>query len=1185
MNTNTAGYYNLFTDTYLFSNFKFIHLICLSSYHAIKDDLLNSFVGESKSEIGKYASGDRTQDIIDSAAHCSHAAIQLRYSFMFSMIHEFLGEWDQALRLALRLILSHSKKRNSFFRGYTAFIDMGFGLCRNILVERSPSKPSAAQLHCDELSHLLDYVAMKICTISLYTDFTAYSVALIRKHTDSISMLREIITGSSLQDNDAAVQEKIYKRLSKVYHEFSVIVEKYEKLHSVRRTPSVIKRSISDIGQGYADTDASSSPSSIAHSEPTEIISKLSNAGKAALGLVTTFLRSTFKRAQSLENVLIDHNVLNPYYDYYLQAIEYRRMALYTSILPNSTPQQVSMQSNDEVEQLLAMFRVAIDILLANDNRRTAEFLTFQVADIYRLCGLYKSAVVNYIKCHSLMAEEIFRILMPDFFSNVMFSCRAEHADHSVNMLAQLLGTQLSSQIGEYILIILSKLTEVLYVSGDEHNPREIQCHSRLCPAFFDANFCIYSNRAYLDEECTYQFTISRSKDAFLSDIRLVRMKLLFSHSEYDHEYIHRSTENNFKSMSNIQQEPELSLIDPVLESASDEPVNVDLNNSQVLVLQRKVVFRKSTKLKLLEILTVWLVANTKVIIKYMLDDHNLSESRLAFRREWLLASGEFSQDPRTKSKSFKCLSDNPEFVAIPKTPSLTFDILCDHHTNTGGTLPAVLKIKNEEDIDINTCVYVEISGDNDFNDSCSALSRNAFSEADQIQLHFAATESRAHTHGKLHIRNQTIGRNNTCEIPLWLFIPFHAPGSYNLSAALIIDAQDRPLGDLNEDLHSSGTLSERSDAQPLKHVLRDIRDTFSEIRELSKPGCPRSAGRNIITSNYCIITRNKGILFTKVFQTEVGLKRIPGDHFFLSPETPTESLIYSKSPPSPTESGISLDHIVSLKLSITEQSDILIRELTVLDAPGIKGSRFSASPAPEINVYCSTSGSERLFCADATNGIVRCACGVLYKFYMRATTFYRLNYILSSDYLQQGDDKIHSDLFVKIVWRSTEKSHVLPSSNSENWHIALLSLDIPQSNILFPISVDMSCAPSPILFEPFKIDYIVYNHSMKSHHIEVRVPQSEDMAFTGVERVSFCLLPLSSRKMSFNMIPLACGSVAVPRITTFKQPDEQYKPNSPKFSTIMDVATSTALCVNEHGIAILVLPKPIRSPDKVEES
>ncbi|KAL5108672.1 Trafficking protein particle complex subunit 11 [Taenia crassiceps] len=83
---------------------------------------------------------------------------------------------------------------------------------------------------------------------------------------------------------------------------------------------------------------------------------------------------------------------------------------------------------------------------------------------------------------------------------------------------------------------------------------------------------------------------------------------------------------------------------------------------------------------------------------------------------------------------------------------------------------------------------------------------------------------------------------------------------------------------------------------------------------------------------------------------------------------------------------------------------------------------------------------------------------------------------------------------------------------------------------VTLPYSVELSLPPFGLLHSPFTISYTLENKTTLPQELNVLLESTEGFAFCGVQLTSIRLLPSSSRKLDFTLLPLRPGYVQLPR-------------------------------------------------------
>ncbi|KAM3186882.1 hypothetical protein ACTXT7_003414 [Hymenolepis weldensis] len=83
------------------------------------------------------------------------------------------------------------------------------------------------------------------------------------------------------------------------------------------------------------------------------------------------------------------------------------------------------------------------------------------------------------------------------------------------------------------------------------------------------------------------------------------------------------------------------------------------------------------------------------------------------------------------------------------------------------------------------------------------------------------------------------------------------------------------------------------------------------------------------------------------------------------------------------------------------------------------------------------------------------------------------------------------------------------------------------------PYTVQLNIPPFGLLHAPFTISYTLENKTTLPQELNVQLESTESFVFCGVQLTSLRLLPNSSRKLDFTLLPLRPGYLQLPRICT----------------------------------------------------
>ena len=67
-------------------------------------------------------------------------------------------------------------------------------------------------------------------------------------------------------------------------------------------------------------------------------------------------------------------------------------------------------------------------------------------------------------------------------------------------------------------------------------------------------------------------------------------------------------------------------------------------------------------------------------------------------------------------------------------------------------------------------------------------------------------------------------------------------------------------------------------------------------------------------------------------------------------------------------------------------------------------------------------------------------------------------------------------------------------------------------------------------LNQPLPIKYSLVNHTASVQQVSVVTEASDAFMFAGLKSLRVCVLPRQSHVLTFNLFPLACGKLPLPR-------------------------------------------------------
>ncbi|VDK32388.1 unnamed protein product [Taenia asiatica] len=135
---------------------------------------------------------------------------------------------------------------------------------------------------------------------------------------------------------------------------------------------------------------------------------------------------------------------------------------------------------------------------------------------------------------------------------------------------------------------------------------------------------------------------------------------------------------------------------------------------------------------------------------------------------------------------------------------------------------------------------------------------------------------------------------------------------------------------------------------------------------------------------------------------------------------------------------------------------------------------------------------------------------------------------LVASD--SQVNAKLHNLGQYIVSWRRRR-----PQMNQEpsfpKSSISTSTFNLPTCSLVtLPYSVELSLPPFGLLHSSFIISYTLENNTTLPQELNVMLESTESFAFCGVQLASLRLLPNSSRKLDFTLLPLRPGYVQLPR-------------------------------------------------------
>ncbi|KAM7535162.1 hypothetical protein Aperf_G00000094289 [Anoplocephala perfoliata] len=102
------------------------------------------------------------------------------------------------------------------------------------------------------------------------------------------------------------------------------------------------------------------------------------------------------------------------------------------------------------------------------------------------------------------------------------------------------------------------------------------------------------------------------------------------------------------------------------------------------------------------------------------------------------------------------------------------------------------------------------------------------------------------------------------------------------------------------------------------------------------------------------------------------------------------------------------------------------------------------------------------------------------------------------------------------------------PKSSITTSTFNLLTCDL----VTLPYTIELNIPPFGLLHAPFTISYTLGNKTSLPQELTMQLEPAESFVFCGVKLASFRLLPNSSRKLDFTLLPLRPGYLPLPRFT-----------------------------------------------------
>ncbi|KAH9285024.1 Trafficking protein particle complex subunit 11 [Echinococcus granulosus] len=103
---------------------------------------------------------------------------------------------------------------------------------------------------------------------------------------------------------------------------------------------------------------------------------------------------------------------------------------------------------------------------------------------------------------------------------------------------------------------------------------------------------------------------------------------------------------------------------------------------------------------------------------------------------------------------------------------------------------------------------------------------------------------------------------------------------------------------------------------------------------------------------------------------------------------------------------------------------------------------------------------------------------------------------------------------------------------------ISSSTFNLPTCGLMtLPYSVELSLPPFGLLHSPLTMSYTLKNKTTLLQELNILLESTESFAFCGVQLASIRLLPSSSRKLDFTLLPLRPGYVQLPRFQLWSGP------------------------------------------------
>ncbi|VDO15653.1 unnamed protein product [Rodentolepis nana] len=127
------------------------------------------------------------------------------------------------------------------------------------------------------------------------------------------------------------------------------------------------------------------------------------------------------------------------------------------------------------------------------------------------------------------------------------------------------------------------------------------------------------------------------------------------------------------------------------------------------------------------------------------------------------------------------------------------------------------------------------------------------------------------------------------------------------------------------------------------------------------------------------------------------------------------------------------------------------------------------------------------------------------------------------------GEESLNLGQYV-ANWRrrrpQSRQDPIFPKSALTTSSLPLLSCGL----VALPYTVELNIPPFGLLHAPFTISYTLENKTPLPQELNLQLESTESFAFCGVQLSSLRLLPNSSRKLDFTLLPLRTGYLQLPR-------------------------------------------------------